>query len=163
PAYNERYKAFMQKLWGGIFSKVDAAHKKDPKDDKASILWLRILADQSMIGETEVRQTAELLFRNHADDADVRLAYAKSLMVVPVRNAADGRPPVFEKALEVLEPLAKTQTTNADVQLLYGVAASAMDKNEVAKAALDSIAAIGSVRPSARILIGRPEDPSEAY
>ncbi|MEZ0228628.1 MAG: peptidylprolyl isomerase, partial [Planctomycetota bacterium] len=158
PEYNKRYSTHMAKV-RGLFQKVDALFKKDPKNDAAAKLRLKILTDQGAVGE--VRDEAERLYKAYPDDADVRLAWGECQMVVPSRGP--GVPPRFDKAVEVLEPLAQVQKTNQEIQLLYGVAASAMDKNAEAKAALDSIAAVGSVRPSVRLMIGNPQDPSESF
>lgn len=146
-----------------ILRGIEALHGKQPADDAVSIFRVRFYAELG--GIPKVREDAAELFAKHADDRDIRFAYAESLMVVPAPQGRGDmvRPPEFEKALSVLEPLAKAEPKTAEVQLLYGVAASAMDKNAEAAAALDSIAEITSVWPPVRILIGNAQDPDEAY
>ncbi len=158
PEYNKRHQAHMAKV-RGLFQKVDQLSKKESPTDGAKILRLKILTEQGAVGE--VREDAETLFQKHPDDPDVRFAWGECNMVVPARGP--GVPPNFERALAVLEPLAKAQSTNADVQLLYGVAASAMDRNAEAKAALDGVANVASLAPTVRIMIGNPQDPAEAF
>jgi peptidyl-prolyl cis-trans isomerase B (cyclophilin B) len=162
PGYRKLLGAHQQKLQA-LFREIEAARKKAPNDDALLIFRSKFLAERGVM--SEVRDDVAKLFEKHADDRDVRFLYGESLLVVPVsgNRPNQARPPQFEKAIEVLEPLAKAEPTNPDVQLLYGVAASAVDKNAEAKAAFDTIAAITSCRSDVRNLIGNAQDPDEAF